>query len=85
MKGCSNEEGWIQMCREYDLRFVEMINAGLDCKVIWPHRMAYGDYEQIYELLEWLGVEWKSEILPWIDPKFSKVRSKKISYGTSNN
>lgn len=77
MTGHKNEEGWIQMCREYDARFVEMINAGLDCKVIWPHRMAYGDYEQIYELLDWLGLEWKSEILSWVDPKFHKARKMK--------
>ena len=77
MKKYDNEEGWIEMCREYDKCYVEMIEAGLDCKVIWPHRMAYGDYEQIYELLEWLGLSWKSEILPWIDPKFWKLRKKK--------
>lgn len=76
MNGHSTEEGWKQMCRAYDERFVEMMNAGLDCKVIWPHRMAYGDYEQIYELLEWLGLEWKTDILTWVDPKFFKTRKK---------
>lgn len=76
MDAYDNEEGWKQMCREYEQRFTEMVNSGLNCKVIWPHRMAYGDYEQIWELLEWLGLPWKTEILNYVDPKFLKIRKK---------
>lgn len=77
MNAFDNREDWVHMCRMYELKFVEMINAGLNCKVIWPHRMAFGDYRQIYELLEWLGLEWQTEILNWIDPKFNKMRKRK--------
>jgi hypothetical protein len=76
MKAHGTEQGWLDMCREHEQRFVEMINAGLNCKVIWPHRMAYGDYQQIYELLEWLGLSWDTDILNWVDPKFAKIRKK---------
>ena len=76
MKANTTQEGWLNMCREYEQRFVEMMNAGLNCKVIWPHRMAYGDYQQIYETLEWLGLEWDTKILEWVDPKFAKIRKK---------
>lgn len=74
IRGYSDEDGWKMMVRRYEERFVEMISEGLDCKVIWPHRMAHGDYAQIYELLEWLGLPWKTKILTEIDPKFWKVR-----------
>ena len=74
-----NRDGWVNLVREYEKRFVEMISEGLNCKVIWPHRMAYGDYEQVYELLEWLGLGWKTEILTHIDPKFWKTRKNRKS------
>ncbi|MGB4239665.1 MAG: hypothetical protein WBJ87_08685, partial [Candidatus Hydrothermia bacterium] len=68
------EEGWLWMVHEYEKRFVEMIMSGIDCKVIWPDRMVYGDYQQIYEMLEWLGLPWKSEILTFLDPLLEKSR-----------
>jgi len=35
-----------------------------------------GDYQQMYETIEWLGLEWKSEVLNFIDPKLWKARRK---------
>jgi len=70
----TEEEGWLWMVHEYEKRFVEMIMSGIDCKVIWPDRMVYGDYQQIYEMLEWLGLPWKSEILTFLDPLLEKSR-----------
>ena len=45
-----------------------MIEAGLNCKVVWPERMVSGDYQQIHETLEWLGLKWNKEVINWIDP-----------------
>lgn len=80
MKAYDNKEGWKTMVHQYENKFVEMISEGLNCKVIWPHRMVHGDYGQIYELLEWLGLPWKTEILNHIDPKFWKTRKKEKSW-----
>ncbi len=77
MKAYSHKEGWIEMVRHYEDRFVEMITEGVDCKVIWPQRMVHGDYSQVYELLDWLGIGWRTEILSYIDPKFWRTRTKK--------
>lgn len=77
MTAYSKREGWVEMVRQYEERFVEMIMEGLDCKVIWPQRMVYGDYSQVYELLDWLGLPWSTEILAYIDPKFWRTRNKK--------
>jgi hypothetical protein len=69
--GVTNErDGWVWWVRQHEKRFVEMINEGLNCKIIWPDRMVGGDYSQLYDTLEWLGLEWNvSKILNFIDPK----------------
>lgn len=77
MKAHDDKEGWVEMIRNYEDRFVEMITEGVDCKVIWPQRMVHGDYSQVYELLDWLGIGWRTEILSYIDPKFWRTRGKK--------
>lgn len=70
----SEEEGWLWWVHQHEQRFVEMMTQGLNIKVVWPERMVDGDYGQLKELLEWLGLEWKSEILSFIDPKLWKAR-----------
>ena len=67
-------DGWLWWVHQHEERFVEMIQAGLNCKVIWPERMVDGDYSQIKEMLEWLGLEWGSEITEFIEPKLWKAR-----------
>jgi hypothetical protein len=67
--GAQNErEGWLWWIHEHEKRFVEMIEAGLNCKVIWPERMVNGDYSQIIEMLQWLGLEWDDSLIKVIDP-----------------
>jgi hypothetical protein len=75
--GAKNEaDGWLWWVHEHEKRFVEMINEGLNCKIVWPERMVQGDYSQMMELIDWLGLEWKSEVLSFIDPKLWKARRK---------
>lgn len=64
----SEQAGWIWWVHQYEKRFVEMIEAGLNCKVVWPERMVCGDYQQMHETLEWLGLAWNKDIINWIDP-----------------
>ena len=78
--GATNEkEGWLWWVHEHEKLFVEMIEAGLNCKVIWPERMVTGDYQQLYETLDWLGLPWKSEILIMVEPLLYKSRQKERS------
>jgi len=72
----TEQDGWLWCVHQYEKRFVEMIEAGLNCKVIWPDRMVHGDYGQMYETLEWVGLEWKSEVLDFIDGKLWHTRHK---------
>lgn len=73
--GVTNErDGWLWWVRQHERMFVEMLEKGLNCKVVWPERMATGDYEQINEMLEWLGLPWSERIIKEIDPLLNKSR-----------
>lgn len=72
----TEQEGWLWWVHQYENRFVRMIEAGLNCKVIWPERMLYGNYQQIYEVLEWVGLSWNKEVVNRIYPLFWKGHKK---------
>ena len=69
-------DAWVWWVNQHEKRFVEMIEAGLNVKQVWPERMITGDYQQMYETMEWLGLEWNSEIYNFIEPKIWKARRK---------
>jgi len=74
----SEWEGWLWWVHRHEDRFVEMMKEGLNIKVIWPERMVDGDYTQIKEMIDWLGLEWKlEEITKFIEPRLWKARQKK--------
>ena len=68
MKAYNDSEGWLSWIHLHEKVFVEMIEAGVNCKQVWPERMVYGDYQQIYEMIDWLGLEWDQELVKIIDP-----------------
>jgi len=79
IKVCNEYEGWLWWIRQYEKRFVEMIQEGMNCKIIWPDRMVHGNYSQLFETLEWLGIEYIPhirEIYDFIEPKLWKARVK---------
>lgn len=80
--GVTNEyDGWIWWIREHEKKFVEMIQAGLNVKIVWPDRMVdRGDYTQMIDAIEWLGLEWRDkEIMSFVEPKLWKARKKQIA------
>jgi len=72
----TEEDGWKWWVHQYERRFVTMIEAGVNCRIVWPERMVVGDYQQIYETLDWLGLQWDSKIVETIDPMLIKSRRK---------
>lgn len=72
----NDREGWLWWVHQHEARFREMIEEGLNVKVIWPERMVHGDYTQIMEAIEWLGLPWKTEALSFVDNKLWKARRK---------
>jgi len=75
--GMENEaDAWVWWVKQYEKKFVEMIEAGLNCKIIWPERIKDGDYSQVYEVLEWCGLPWKTEIVDKLQPIFGDYSKK---------
>ena len=75
----TEQDGWLWWVHQYERRFVEMIEAGVNCKVIWPERMVHGNYQQLHETLEWVGLPWNKEIINRIDPLLWGSRQKERS------
>ena len=75
-------EGWLWWVHQHLERFIEMIESedGPNCKQVWPHRMVNGDYKQMYDTIDWLGLKWNPELLNFVDPLLwhSRVKTKTI-------
>ena len=70
-------DGWLWWVHQHEDRFREMINAGLNVKIVWPERMVEGNYSLMKEAVEWAGLEWNhTEVLNFIEPKLWKARQK---------
>lgn len=67
--------GWLWWVRQHEQRFREMLNAGVNAKIVWPERLVNGDYQQMMETIEWLGLEWAgAKVHAFIEPKLFKSR-----------
>jgi hypothetical protein len=87
MNAYSESEEWKEWIHNYEKKFVEMITAGLNCKQIWPERMVTGDYQQLYEVLDWVSLSWNNELVNLINPLFwnSPQKKKGVGDGNKNN
>lgn len=65
----SEKEGWLWWIHQHEQRFVEMIEAGLDCRIIWPDRMATGDFRQMMETVNWLRLPWSVDAMQYAAEK----------------
>lgn len=78
MTAFKEKEGWLGWIHTHERIFVEMIEAGLNCKQVWPERMASGDYQQIQEMIEWVGLVWDDRIINEIDPLLYRSKQRQI-------
>ena len=59
----TEEQGWLWWVREYEKRFMQIIEAyPNNYKIVWPERMVMNDFEQMKEVVEWSGLQWNPEI-----------------------
>lgn len=71
----TTKESWGEWVDFHIEKFNEMINEGLNIKTIWPEKMVKGDYQQLYELIEWLGLKWDlQKMTEFVEPKLWKSR-----------
>jgi hypothetical protein len=64
----SEQDGWRWMVHEYEKKFINLIEKGIDYKIIWPERMVNGDFTQLKETVDWLGLQWNEQALEYIKP-----------------
>lgn len=71
----TEKEGWLWWVHKHEEKFVEIINAGINAKVVWPERMINADYQQIKDAVEWVGLNWDGKaVMDFIEPKLWKTR-----------
>jgi hypothetical protein len=76
--GVKNErDGWLWWVNKHLDKFREIQDSGVNVKVVWPERMVEGDYQQMMETIEWLGLKWNGPaVYDFIEPRLWKARRK---------
>lgn len=58
----SEQEGWLWWVQKQEETLYQ-ITKSENCQIVWPERIANGDYGQMKEVISWLGLQWKEEIV----------------------
>ena len=73
MRAYTNKSGWILWAGEHEKRFEEMIDAKLKVYEIWPQRMINGDFKEIQNVINAIGLNWDSsmedKVRAFVEPK----------------
>ena len=78
MNAFNKREDWHWYVYYHKERFVEMVMSGLNVKQVWPEKMLYGDYEEMYDTIRWLDLTWKPQkVYNFISPKLWHHQTKK--------
>ena len=73
----SDQEGWQWWVDRHKEKFAQIISAGVNVQTVWPEKLIEGDYSQLKDTVEWLGLEWDgSAVADFIEPKLWKTRRK---------
>jgi len=83
IKVSSEREGWLWWVHEHEKLFIQMMEIGLNIKVIWPERMLHGNLEQVYDMLEWLGLSWNPGIVEYLETRLFKHTDDENNSGRS--
>ena len=70
----SEYNGWLWWVHQYEERFLEIMEADIQYKTVWPEIMADGDYEQMKDIIYWLGLQWNDKIEYVITPLLKNRR-----------
>jgi len=73
--GVNNEyAGWKWWIDWGEMQMEALIKAGVDYKIVWPDRLADGDYSQVLHMLRWLNLPWNHNIVPIISKLFKTTK-----------
>lgn len=75
--GVDNErDGWLWWVHQHEKLFTDMIETGLNVKVIWPERMLDGNFQQIHEMLNWIDLPWNTGIISLLESTLIKSQKR---------
>jgi len=61
--GALNEkDAWLWWVHKYEERFIDIIQAKVNHRIVWPERMRDGDFEQMKEVVDWCDLKWNNEV-----------------------
>lgn len=63
MRAYKGREGWKKWVGTHLDRFAEMRGQGLCIVEVWPQKIIDGDFREIKNAVEWLGLEWNDKII----------------------
>ncbi len=63
MRAYNTAEGWQGWIDVHLRRFSEMKSSGLNYREVWPSKFVAGDYSEIQDVIEWLGLEFDESIV----------------------
>ncbi len=74
--GLKNEtEGWQWWVNRHKKAFVDMIGNGLDIKIIHTEYLINGEFYELKDALEWVGLKWTNKITKFVEPRLWKSRA----------
>jgi len=71
----NEQEGWQYWLNIHKQRFYDMIEQGVNARMIWPERMVNGDYSEMMDVVDWMGLDWAQDsVHQFIEPRLWKAR-----------
>lgn len=70
MDGHKDEPGWASWLNQYQKRFNALHASGANVREIWPCRFIAGDYSEVEDVVQWLGLQWnEAKIRDYVNPE----------------
>lgn len=79
MRAYKNESGWQKWIDVHKERFEEMHLSALNVREVWPSKFIAGDFTEIKDCIEWLGLKWNDDIYDFITPALFSQRECEVA------
>jgi hypothetical protein len=63
--------GWDKWVRLHKVKFLEMIDAGLDVTEVWSNKIVEGNYDELQKFLESCNIEFNKDMVDeFVEPEY---------------
>lgn len=74
----TEEQGWLWWVHQQEKQLSALQEKGVNMKIVWPDRMVDGDYCQVKDVFDWLGLEWSDQFVEVVEPLLWKSKQLKL-------